>query len=97
MIPYLEWPEAQINHSPGADFGTDFGQCDWISPIVYGEEPWSNDFGPLPLGSFPGNANGLKMILDAEVFDSGASQSGGVGFKISVLHYLDVLEKVLHV
>ena len=58
--------------------------------IVYREEPWSTDFGPLPVGSFPGNANGLKMILDAEVFDSGISKTSGVGFKISVLHYLDV-------
>ena len=30
------------------------------------------------------------MILDAEAFDSGPSNSKGIGFKISVLHHLDV-------
>ena len=90
MIPSMEWPGAQVHHSPGADFGTDFGQCEWISPIVYLEEPWSIEYGHVPVGSFPGVANGLKMVLDAEAFDSGPSKSKGIGFKISVLHHLDV-------
>ena len=90
MIPSMEWAGAQVHHSPGADTGTDFGQCEWISPLVHMEEPWSTDYRHVPVGSFPGDANGLKMILDAEAFDSGPSDSKGIGFKISVLHHLDV-------
>ena len=90
MIPSMEWPGSQIHHSAGADFGTDIGQCDWISPLVFREKPWSYDYGFVPVGSFPGEPNGLKMILDAETFDSGASRSRAIGFKISVLHHLDV-------
>ena len=44
MIPSMEWAGAQVHHSPGADTGTDFGQCEWISPLVHMEEPWSTDW-----------------------------------------------------
>ena len=86
MIPSMEWPGFQIHHSAGADFGTDIGQCDWISPLVFREKPWSYDYGFVPVGSFPGEPNGLKMILDAEKFDSGASRSRAL--ELSASKYL---------
>ena len=66
------------------------GSCDWVSGFVFREEPWSQDYGDIQTGSYPGEANGLKMILDAEVFDHGHSRSEALGFKIAILHYLDI-------
>ena len=37
---------SKVFYNGGADFGTDFGACEWISPIVGSSEPWSNSFGP---------------------------------------------------
>ena len=37
-----------------------------------------------------GLTNGLKLLLDAEVFDYASSKSGNEGFVLSVLHHLDV-------
>ena len=66
------------------------GACNWVSPIVFRKEPWSSDFGKIETGSFPGEANGVKLVLDAEVFDAGPGISDAVGFKISLLHHKDV-------
>ena len=90
MIPYFEWPGAQIHHFGASDFGTDMGACDFVSPFVFRETPWSNDFGEKVAMSYPGETNGLKMILDAEAFDYGKSSSEAVGFKVAILHYLDI-------
>ena len=90
MIPYFEWPGAQIYHHGASDLGTDMGSCEWVSPFLFRKEPWSNDYGEIETGSYPGEANGLKMILDAEAFDHGRSNSEAVGFKIAILHYLDI-------
>ena len=69
MIPYMDWPGNQIFYNGGADFGTDAGICEWISPFHFREEPWSDDFGRIQEGTFPGNQNGIKILLDAETFD----------------------------
>ena len=94
MIPYFGWQGKQVFHWGGSDFGTDFGSCDWVSPVVFRDQPLSQDLGvihiQLQAGSFPGEANGLKMILDAEVFDNGPSNSEALGFKIAILHYEDI-------
>ena len=55
MIPYMDWPGNQIFYNGGADFGTDAGICEWISPFHFREEPWSDDFGRIQEGTFPGN------------------------------------------
>ena len=91
MISYFDWSGPQVFHAfGGSDFRTDMGSCDWVSGFVFREEPWSLDFGEIQPGSYPGEANGLKLILDAEVFDNGQSRSEALGFKIAVLHYLDI-------
>ena len=37
----------EVFYHGGADFGTDFGACEWISPIVKSRVPWSDlKFGP---------------------------------------------------
>ena len=90
MIPMVDWPGKQIHHIGGADFGTDVGQCEFIGPFVHNEEPWdySKEFNVW--GSYPGEANGLTLMLDAEVFDVGMSNSPGTGLQIAVFYYLDV-------
>ena len=90
MIPYFEWPGTQLFFTGGSDFGTDAGACEWISPIMFREKPWGDDWGHIPLGSYPGEVNGLKVILDAEVFDNGPSRSDAQGFKVAILHNEDL-------
>ena len=87
-IPMIDWPGAQIHHIGGADFGTDFGTCEGIAPFVHLDKPW--DYSEPITGSFPGDANGLTMMLDAEVFDTGISKATGTGFKIALFYFMDV-------
>ena len=91
MIPYFDWSGTQIFYNGGADFGTDAdGACEWISPLVFREKPWGDDFGHVEEGAFPGDQNGLKILLDAEAFDNGPSKSLAEGFKIAILHHEDL-------
>ena len=41
-------------------------------------------------GSYPGEANGLTLMLDAEAFDVGMSKSPGAGLQIAIFYYLEV-------
>ena len=58
------------------------GKCSWVSPIVEADKKWSETgFSMVKKGAYPGETNGVKMILDAEVFDygPGLSRSSGRG------------------
>ena len=91
MIPYFDWPGDQILYWGGADFGTDAGSCEFLAPIVSLMERWSFQLQDLDAGSYPGEINGITLLLDAETFDNGPSTSAAEGFKVGVLHYRDML------
>ena len=61
-----------------------------IGPYVHKEEPFEYGKPFILGGSYPGEANGLTLMLDAEVFDVGMSNSPGTGLQIAVFYYLDV-------
>merc|ERR1711946_89219 len=44
----------------------------------------------LQKGALNGINNGLSFLLDAETFDYGDGSSTGVGFKIAVVHPMDI-------
>ena len=90
MTPMLDWPGKQIHHVPGVDFGTDGGQCSYVGGFVHNEIPWDYSKPFKAWGSYPGEANGLTMMLDAEVFDTGISESQSIGLQISIFYYNDV-------
>ena len=92
MIPMIDWPGKQIHHvGGGADFGTDIGQCEALVGFVHKEDFWDYSAGPLKLGgSFPGEANGMTLMLDAEAFDVGVSSSPATGIQVAIFYYLDV-------
>ena len=50
----------------------------------------SNYSRTVRLGSRNGLANGLELLLDAEVYDYGSSKFGTEGFVLSILHHLDI-------
>ena len=58
------------------DFGTDAGMCQWVTLAVHDEKEFSKDWGHwFKEGSYPGLDNGIRMLLDAESFDSGPGEA----------------------
>ena len=73
-----------------SDYSTDYGVCHWITPnYVFspGTDEW---FGNLQRGTLNGINNGLSILLDAETYDYGDGSSTGVGFKIALVHPMDI-------
>ena len=66
----------------GADFGTDKGQCHFLCGVVHDEAAVLTTL-EITTGAYPGKGQGFRMLLDAEVFDTGLSRSSGQGFVIS--------------
>ena len=50
--------------------------CTWVCGIVHDEKEFSTDWGHwFQEGSYPGVDNGIRMLLDAENFDSGPGEA----------------------
>merc|ERR1711911_45396 len=67
----------------------DYGVCNWITPN-YAFSGSVESFMNLQKGALNGINNGLSFLLDAETFDYGDGSSTGVGFKIAVVHPMDI-------
>ena len=70
-------------------YATDYGVCNWITPN-YAFSGSVESFINLQKGALNGINNGLSFLLDAETFDYGDGSSTGVGFKIAVVHPMDI-------
>ena len=66
----------------GADFGTDKGQCHFLCEVVHDEAAVLTTL-EITTGAYPGKEQGFRMLLDAEVFDTGVGRNSGQGFVIS--------------
>ena len=66
----------------GADFGTDKGQCHFLCGVVHDEAAVLTTL-EITTGAYPGKEQGFRMLLDAEVFDTGVCRNSGQGFVIS--------------
>ena len=98
MIPSIEWQGKQVNTElsvvlqkiiynqvmiwSGADFGTDKGQCHFLSGVVHDEAAVLSTM-EITTGAYPGKEQGFRMLLDAEIFDSGLGRATSQGFVIS--------------
>ena len=49
-------------------------------------EPWSQNWGAVAGGVAPGQENGLRLLLDAEISDSGPGRADTDGFRVAVNH-----------
>ena len=88
MILFMRWKEkGGIFYQ--SDYSTDYGVCNWITPNY--DEYESDEFNMnLQRGALNGLNNGLSLLLDAETYDYGDGSSNGEGFKIAVVHPLDL-------
>ena len=93
MIPHIDWKgtliKAQKNNQIFVDpeQPTLGGICTWIAPL---SKYVDNKTVKWPKGAISGENNGLKMLLDTESYDYVENDRGGVGFKISVVHPLEM-------
>ena len=92
MILLMKWKgkgdDRLFYHS---DYSTDYGVCNWITPnFVFSPGSESESFMNLQRGTLNGINNGLSFLLDAETYDYGDGFSTGVGFKIAVVHPMDI-------
>ena len=78
-------------------YATSFGICNFITPYFRHMPPETDQMTLkyLKKGALNGENNGLSVLLDAETFDYGNGfatfgERGGVGFKASVVHHLDI-------
>lgn len=71
LVVHMDWSHEGIYYTTG--FGTDFGVCEMITPLVKKNE--SNLLHGVPKGCYSGNNNGLQFLIDAEVFDYGANDT----------------------
>ncbi len=62
--------------------------CMWVTPLV--KQPKSIDFREVLPSARNGINNGLKLLLDAEVFDYASPIASKAGFVFTVLHHLDI-------
>ena len=66
-------------------FGTDIGMCSFIvSESKEDKIRWNEVFFDITPGVTTGEPNGLRLLLDAEVFDSGPGQATSQGFKVQM-------------
>ena len=89
MIIMMRWKgKGGIFFQP--DYSTDYGVCNWITPN-YQTSTGSDEFLiNLQRGALNGKNNGLTFMLDAETYDYGDGSSTGEGFKIAVVHPMDI-------
>jgi hypothetical protein len=73
----------------GADFGTDMGNCHLLCGVVHDEESTMSTM-KITMGAYPGKAQGIRLLLDAEVFDSGLGRSSTQGFTLSTFYWKDI-------
>ena len=103
QIPYLKWkgmdPNDPANKSGvyfQTGFGTNYGVCSWVTPFYQMPEiGYETDLNYMPKGALNGENNGLTLLLDAETYDYGngfydLGERAGEGFKIAILHHLDM-------
>ena len=71
------------------DYSTDYGVCHWVTPSY--DWTGSNLFSMnTKRGALNGINNGLSLLLDAETYDYGDGSSTGEGFKIAIVHPMDI-------
>ena len=88
MIMFMRW-KGKEGIFYQSEYSTDYGVCHWITPNYV----WtgSNQFSlNQKRGALTGINNGLSLLLDAETYDYGDGSSAGVGFKIAVVHPMDI-------
>ena len=93
MIPHIDWKgtlnKAEKNNQIFVDpeQPTSGGICTWIAPLSKYVDKKTVKW---PKGAISGENNGLKILLDTESYDYVENNRGGVGFKISVVHLLEM-------
>ena len=88
MIMFMRWKgKGGIFYQ--SEYSTDYGVCHWITPnyVWTGSKQFSMN---QERGALNGINNGLSLLLDAETYDYGDGSSTGVGFKIAVVHPMDI-------
>ena len=89
MIILMRWKgKGGIFYQP--DYATDYGVCNWVSPSYQPSNGSDGFFNNLQRGALNGKNNGLSFLLDAETYDYGDGSSTGEGFKIAVVHPMDI-------
>jgi hypothetical protein len=93
MIPHIGWKgnlnKSEKNNKIYVDHlqATTSGVCTWIAPLTNPNEEIAEKW---PKGAISGENNGLIMLLDTESYDYVEKDRGGLGFKISVTHPLEM-------
>jgi len=82
MVPFIGWGGKQMLDWGASDFGTDLGRCHFIGAVQNEEESIKMTLAAAP-GSIPGKNHGLRLIMDAEVFDTGPGKDVSEGFTIA--------------
>ena len=103
MVSSLEWRGMDLNDFDGTGYvflengfpTISFGYTNFISPFFKKMDDINFDLVNLKKGSRNGINNGLSVLVDAETFDYGSQfvnevTRSGVGFKVGVLHHLDI-------
>ena len=89
MIIMMRWKgKGGIFYQP--DYSTDYGVCNWVSPSYQQSNGSDGFFNKLQRGALNEKNNGLSFLLDAETYDYGDGSSTGEGFKIAIVHPMDI-------